>query len=99
MTTERKNEHSPMSEALKDFISHNKLKTGLRKIEVADAWKELMGNGVNNYTKQVYLDGDVLHVSLTSSVLREELSYGKQKIIDMLNEHLKENVIRKIRLH
>jgi len=55
-----------------------------------------MGNGVNNYTTQVKLDRDVLYVSLSSSVLREELSYGKQKIIDMLNEAIGKKLISKL---
>ena len=38
-----------------------------------------MGNGVNNYTVDVVLKRDVLHVILNSSVVREELSYGKEK--------------------
>jgi len=55
-----------------------------------------MGNGVNNYTTDIKLDRDVLYVSLSSSVLREELSYGKQKIIDMLNESVGKNVVKKL---
>jgi hypothetical protein len=33
---------------------------------------------------------------LSSSVLREELSYGKEKIIAMLNEAIGKNVIKKL---
>jgi hypothetical protein len=33
---------------------------------------------------------------LSSSVLREELSYGKKKIIAMLNEHLEKELIENI---
>ena len=45
--------------------------------------KNLMGNGVNNYTHSVSLRRGTLFVELTSSVLREELSYGKLKIIKL----------------
>ena len=55
-----------------------------------------MGNGVNNYTTDVSLDRDVLYVALSSSVLREELSYGKQKIVDMLNESIGKKVVSKL---
>jgi hypothetical protein len=39
------------------------------------------------------LKGSTLYVSLTSAVLREELSYGKQKIITMINEELRKEVV------
>jgi hypothetical protein len=35
-------------------------------------------------------------VSLTSSVLREELNYGKDKIIAMINEELGKEVVKKV---
>ena len=63
------------------------------KIDVEQAWKSLMGNGVNSYTQEVILKGSTLYVKLTSAVLREELSYGKDKIIKMLNEELRKDVV------
>jgi len=92
----RNNEHISISDALKEFVETNKLEKGLNKVNVADAWVKLMGNGVNNYTTAVSLERDTLYVQLSSSVLREELSYGKQKIIDMLNEELGKNIIKKL---
>ena len=92
----RKNEYHSLSDALKEFINENRLEKGLEKIDARDAWIKLMGNGVNNYTSDVQLKGDTLYVSLSSSVLREELSYGKEKIKTMLNEELGRDIIQKI---
>ncbi|GAA4280910.1 DUF721 domain-containing protein [Gaetbulibacter aestuarii] len=92
----RNNEHLSLSDALKEFVETNKLEGGLNKVHVAEAWRELMGNGVNNYTTSVNLEHDTLYVKLSSSVLREELSYGKQKIINMLNEALGKPLIKKL---
>ncbi|WP_338039359.1 DciA family protein [Maribacter litopenaei] len=66
------------------------------KVDVRTAWNNLMGNGVQNYTSDVELKMDTLFVSLTSSVLREELSHGKSKIINMLNEELGKELIKKL---
>ena len=85
-----------IGDVLKQFIEKNKLQDGMNKIDVQDAWKSLMGNGVNSYTKEVILKGTTLYVSLTSAVLREELSYGKQKIIKMINEELGKEVIKDV---
>lgn len=85
-----------IGDVLKQFIEKNKLQGGMDKIDVEDAWKSLMGNGVNSYTKEVVLKGTTLYVSLTSAVLREELSYGKQKIIKMINEEIGKEVIKEV---
>ena len=85
-----------IGDVLKQFIEKNNLQPGIDKISVEDAWKSLMGNGVNRYTKEVVLKGSTLYVALTSAVLREELSYGKQKIIKMINEELGKEVIKDV---
>ena len=90
----RHNDNLPISDILKEFVNTNKLQAGLDKVDVREAWTKMMGNGVNNYTTDIKLDRDVLYVALSSSVLREELSYGKQKIIDMLNESIGKDVIK-----
>ncbi|OUR92291.1 RNA-binding protein [Flavobacteriales bacterium 34_180_T64] len=92
----RNNENLKISDVLKEFVDTNKLQKGLDKVNVQDAWKSLMGNGVNNYTTSVHLERETLYIQLSSSVLREELSYGKDKIIAMLNEALGKAVIKKI---
>lgn len=92
----RHNDPLNITDALKEFVSENNLQSGLDKVNVAHAWEQLMGNGVNNYTASVKLDKDTLYVQLTSSVLREELSYGKEKIIAMLNENLDKELIKKL---
>jgi hypothetical protein len=87
---------SPIGDILNQIIKENKLESGLNQVSVADAWKNLMGNGVNTYTKNVALRNSTLYVELTSAVLREELSYGKDKIIKMINEELGREVIKDV---
>ena len=89
----RLSNESSISEVLQQFIQVNKLESGMDEIDVEQAWKSLMGNGVNSYTQEVILKGSTLYVKLTSAVLREELSYGKDKIIKMLNEELRKDVV------
>ncbi|UGS24414.1 DUF721 domain-containing protein [Flavobacterium channae] len=89
----RFNEESPIGDVLKQFISQNKLEAGMDVVNVRDAWKNVMGNGVNNYTTEIQLKGTTLYVVLSSAVLREELSYGKEKIIKMINEEIRKDLI------
>ncbi|MCB0446815.1 MAG: DUF721 domain-containing protein [Gelidibacter sp.] len=96
MSKRRNNDHLPISDIIKEFVDANRLQTGLDKVNVQEAWANMMGNGVNNYTTAVQLERDTLYVQLTSSVLREELSYGKDKIIAMLNESIGKEVIKKL---
>ena len=92
----RLNNESSIGDVLKEFIQSNKLQSGIDQISVKEAWVSLMGNGVDSYTKNVTLKGETLYVELSSSVLREELSHGKSKIITMINEELKREIVKSI---
>ena len=82
----RLNNESTVGDVLKHIIKENRLQPGMDQISVKEAWQSLMGNGVNSYTRSVVLKGTVLYVELSSAVLREELSFGKDKIKAMINE-------------
>lgn len=92
----RNKDNLSISDLLKEFVDTNRLQPGLDKVNVKDAWAQMMGNGVNNYTTAIQLERDTLYVQLSSSVLREELSYGTEKIIKMLNESLGKEIIKKL---
>lgn len=92
----RQRENNSISEVLKGFIDSNRLRKGLDKISVQDAWHNIMGNAISKYTTAISLERDVLYIQLSSSVLREELSYGKSKIIKLLNEELGKELITKL---
>lgn len=95
-TTKRHNEVNPLSDLLKQMINESKLKNGLNKVAIKDVWLDQMGQGINAYTDEIYLKGHTLYVVLRSSVIRQELSYGKDKIIKMINEALGEDIVEKV---
>ena len=92
----RNNDNQSIQDVLKAFVDTNNLQSGLDKVNVREAWTNLMGNGVNNYTTAIELKHQTLYVQLSSSVLREELSYGNEKIIKMLNEAIGKAIITKL---
>ena len=78
------------------FLKKNKLEKGLLNIEVKKAWYELMDNGIGNYTTDISLKNKTLFIKLNSPALKQELSYGKEKIINLINERFEENIVQKI---
>ncbi|WP_339699073.1 DUF721 domain-containing protein [uncultured Marixanthomonas sp.] len=92
----RNKEESTLGDVIKDFIEANRLQNGLDKVSVKEAWHNVMGNAISNYTTAIKLEREVLYVQLSSSVLREELSYGKEKIIKLVNEELGKELIQKL---
>lgn len=96
--SKRENDSFSIEDLMKTFIKENNLTKGMQKLKVEETWHKMMGPGVATHTTSVKLQNKTLIISLSSSVLREELSYGKQKIIKMMNEEIGEEVISKLLL-
>ncbi|GAB7256675.1 DUF721 domain-containing protein [uncultured Polaribacter sp.] len=94
--SKRENDSFSIEDLMQLFIKENNLTKGMQKIKIEESWTKMMGPGVANHTTSVKLQNKTLVVQLTSSVLREELSYGKDKIAKMLNEEIGEDVISKV---
>ncbi|RDK85523.1 DUF721 domain-containing protein [Marinirhabdus gelatinilytica] len=92
----RNAEESKIGDVLKEFIAVNRLEKGLDKVSIKEAWHNVMGDAISKYTTALSLDRETLFVSLSSSVLREELSYGKEKIITLLNEEVGKELVKKL---
>jgi hypothetical protein len=94
----RENEAFSVKDLMDSFIKENNLSKGMQKLKIEEIWAKLMGQGVVSYTDKVQLQNKTLVISLSSSVLREELSYGKDKIMKMMNEEMGEELVKKIML-
>ena len=82
---------------LDNLITGSKsLNSGLNNVKVQKLSPDTLGSNVNSYTKEITLKNKTLYVSLSSSVLRQELSYGKQKIVDLINKEIGDEIITKI---
>ena len=91
--------NSEIKNLLNIFLKKNKLEKGLLDLEVKKVWHELMENGVSNYTTDVSLKNKTLFIKLSSPALKEELSYGKEKLIKLINERFKKTIVEKIVLN
>ena len=56
----------------------------------------MMGKNVSQYTENIYIKNNTLYLKINSSVLKQELSYGKDKIIDNFNTEIGSDEIKKI---
>ncbi|MBC8602940.1 DUF721 domain-containing protein [Parabacteroides acidifaciens] len=86
-----------LGEAIREFFEDNaELRGKILEIRVQRAWGEIMGPMVAQYTRNIYVKDRVLHVSLTSSVLRSELVLCRERLIKSLNEYAGAEVLQDI---
>jgi predicted nucleic acid-binding Zn ribbon protein len=82
----RTSNDTSLGEAIQRLLKVYKLDAKLNEMNVLDQWEEMFGKAVAARTESLKIMNKVLYVKLSSSVMREELMFGKQVIILRINE-------------
>ena len=77
-----------LKDALKEMLEVYRLKAKLNQTKINAVWIKLMGTSINKYTREIKLRRNKLYITIESASLRQELSYGKEKIITVSYTHL-----------
>ena len=94
----KRGELKNLSKIIEDVFSQKHFRIGIDNIKVQDAWVKTMGKNIQKYTYKVYYQKGILYVKLKSSVLKEELTFEKVKIIKLINKELGKEYIKDMEL-
>lgn len=81
----RLSNQNTLGEVIDKLMKAYRLDGKLKEIDILSKWEEMMGRAVFLRTTNIYIKNKVLHLSLDSSVMREELLRGKSVIIERVN--------------
>lgn len=82
-----------LREAIDELLKTYRLDTGIDHVKAINAWEGIMGPAISRYTRHISISNRTLFVEITSAPLREELMYGKSRIISLINEAAGSEVI------
>jgi len=68
----------------------------MKEYDVIQNWPTLMGKAVAFRTKEITISNKRMRLVIDSSVMREELLFGKQLIIDRVNDYAGFEIINDI---
>lgn len=92
----RNENHQLIGDVLQRVLKYYRLSSGVDRVRVRQIWDEQMGPMIARHTRAVHLNGSTLSVELDSPALRHELSFGKDKIRDMINKAMGKKVVEKV---
>ncbi|MEX2485733.1 MAG: DUF721 domain-containing protein [Brumimicrobium sp.] len=82
----RSSENQEIGKVIDRMLKAYGLDSKMKEMDIINSWEELMGKAVSNRTDKVYIQNKVLHLKLNSSVMRDELLFGKKVIIERVNQ-------------
>ena len=80
-----------MQEVIEEYISSMKLTAGLNTHRIFSAWND--ASGAERYTIKRYFRDGKLYITLNSSVVRSQLHFQEDAILEKINAILKDDVL------
>lgn len=85
---------------ISEFItSSERVSNGYHAFIIDTIWKDEMGPVIAGYTSRITFSEGVLKVYVTSAPLRKELTMGKDKVIQNLNQAIGSTVILDVQIY
>ncbi|MBC9813258.1 DUF721 domain-containing protein [Crocinitomicaceae bacterium CZZ-1] len=84
---------TPLKDLIDKFLKAYRLDGKMKEMDVLNGWKDMMGIAVANRTEKLYIRNRILHIKMSSSVMRDELAHGKQIILLRVNEYAGSKII------
>jgi hypothetical protein len=88
-----------IGEAFGYFMKANGKEELMWEVKAEEAWNTVMGKFFEKYTDRVEVRQRVLYVKINSPAMRQELMYGKSKIIANINEEIKKDFLMDVKIY
>lgn len=96
----RERNDQTIGEVIREFFEENPaIQKKILEVRVERAWGEVCGPNILRYTRNLFMKGTMLHVSLSSAVLRHELLMHKDRLITALNQTVHATAVTDIQFH
>ena len=86
----------PIKNIIENFVEQKIISDGIFNVKVQKAWENAVEKKILDYTKEIYVKGEVLYIKVSNPILKQEILYSKQKVINLINEELEKDLIKKI---
>ena len=84
---------------IQQFMRINGIETPYNQYRLIEAWPEVMGPVVKQYTADIFIKNQTLHVQLTSPAIKQTLMMEHRALARKLNEHVGAQVIEDIHFY
>ena len=86
----------PIKNIIESFVYQYSISEVIFNIKIQKALENAVEKKILDYTKEIYVKGDILYIKVSNPILKQEILYSRQKVINLINEELEKDLIKKI---
>jgi hypothetical protein len=85
-----------LGDAIAQLFSEEKLDEKYSIFAIRNGWEGIVGKTVAKHTTQINYNAGVLFVSIDSDVIRNEMAYSKNDLIEKINKFVGKRLIKEL---
>jgi predicted nucleic acid-binding Zn ribbon protein len=85
-----------LKSAIAELMKSNGLEKRLHDMDVFKCYREVVGDVISKKTREIYLRDKTLVLKMDSGPVKQELSFQKSKIVELINERLGEQYLEQV---
>jgi hypothetical protein len=93
----RKSNEQSLKEIIGELLDNNgHAKQKIAEVNLVNDWPELVGPLIAKNTEKLYIAHEKLVLHITSAPLRHELQLSRSRIVEIVNEHARMELIKDV---
>jgi predicted nucleic acid-binding Zn ribbon protein len=92
----RKSNTRRIGAVISDYLREMKIEKKVTEVRLVNSWPAIVGPTIARQTEKVYIRNGVFFIHIASPVLKNEISYMKGRIMEVLNEQAGERIITRV---
>ncbi|MBI1223544.1 MAG: DUF721 domain-containing protein [Bacteroidetes bacterium] len=89
----------PLGKVLEDLLRTYRLQSKVNEVNLIREWENIVGPLIAKKTEKIILKNKVLHITINSAPLKQELNYSKDQILGLVEERFGKGYIIGIEVH
>lgn len=92
----RNSNEQSLKDVIQELLKSYQISDKLKEVDLVQSWEKLMGKLIAKNTSKLYVKDKKLFIHIDSAPLRQELTYSKSKIIEIINKEAGSELINEV---
>lgn len=89
----------PLGKVLEDLLRTYRLQSKVNEVNLVREWEKIVGPLISSKTEKILLKNNILHITISSAPLKQELTYSKDQIMKLVEDRFGKDYVRGIEIH
>lgn len=92
----RRTQTQCIGDILEEFFKRPYVARKIAEGKLPEFWREIVGEYVANLTNEVRLERGILHISVSSSVVRNDLFFRRDQLAQLINQRAGVHIVNAV---